>query len=66
MPRRQGDKTGVDPLVDDPLQMVRIGESAYDLHSGSSGGSSSVLAAATAPITKAATKPTTTTEGAKA
>jgi ammonium transporter, Amt family len=43
------------------IDLVAHGESAYDLHSGTSGGSGSVLAASTAP---AAT--TTKTEGASA
>ena len=42
------------------IDLAQHGESAYDLHSGTSGGSSSVLAAATAPAT------TTRTEGASA
>src|SRR6478735_4302126 len=42
------------------IDLAAHGESAYDLHSGTSGGSSSVLAAATAPAT------TTRTEGASA
>ena len=45
---RLSESTGID--------LVAHGESAYDLHSGSSGGSSSVLAASTA----------TTPEGVKA
>ena len=42
------------------IDLAAHGESAYDLHSGTSGGSSSVLAASTAPVT------TTRTEGASA
>ena len=40
------------------IDLAAHGESAYDLHSGTSGGSSSVLAASTATTTK--------TEGASA
>ena len=43
------------------IDLVAHGESAYDLHSGTSGGSSSVLAASTAPVAT-----TTKTEGASA
>ena len=43
------------------IDLVAHGESAYDLHSGTSGGGSSVLAASTAPVTA-----TTKTEGASA
>ena len=42
------------------IDLVAHGESAYDLHSGTSGGGSSVLAASTAPAA------TTKTEGASA
>ncbi|MCY4727671.1 ammonium transporter [Nocardioides sp. STR2] len=45
------------------IDLAAHGETAYDLHSGTSGGSSSVLAASTAP---AATATTTKTEGASA
>jgi Amt family ammonium transporter len=49
------------------IDLVAHGESAYDLHSGSSGGSGSVLAASTAPATSPATAPATTkSEGASA
>ena len=47
------------------IDLVAHGESAYDLHSGSSGGSGSVLAASTAAATAPATTPATS-EGAKA
>ena len=43
------------------IDLVAHGESAYDLHSGTSGGGSSVLAASTAPATT-----TSKTEGASA
>jgi Amt family ammonium transporter len=43
------------------IDLVAHGESAYDLHSGTSGGGSSVLAASTAPVAT-----TTKTEGASA
>ena len=43
------------------IDLVAHGESAYDLHSGTSGGSSSVLAASTAP-----SPPPPSTEGASA
>ena len=44
------------------IDLVAHGESAYDLHSGTSGGGSSVLAASTAPATTTTSK----TEGASA
>ena len=43
------------------IDLVAHGETAYDLHSGTGGGSSSVLAASTAPVAT-----TTKTEGASA
>jgi Amt family ammonium transporter len=43
------------------IDLAAHGETAYDLHSGTSGGSSSVLAASTAPVAT-----TTKTEGASA
>ena len=44
------------------IDLAAHGETAYDLHGGTSGGSSSVLAASTAPATTSTTK----TEGASA
>jgi Amt family ammonium transporter len=43
------------------IDLVAHGETAYDLHSGTGGGSGSVLAASTAPVAT-----TTKTEGASA